>query len=314
MGSLGQAVKARDSQAWVFAQAELERVLRSRRTSTFSPERWADEVYEFLSETDPPRAVPMPLPKLTDHMGGGLRPGEVMVVGGWTSHGKSIFADSILDVAADRGFRCHAYLTEMSALMRGLRYLTRRTGVPFKRLRERRLDEAQTKTVMDELGKLPYGITVASDWSVDEVVADALHARWDLVVVDMLHGFPYEDERQLAYLSQAMQRLALASTTIDGFAGTAVVAVVHLNETQMGKSPRRPRPGMQSIKGSSSIKQDADFVTFVWQKDDEDGLPTGEGAIWFAKARSGNVGSVDVVLNPRRFRFEMADAQEAMGV
>lgn len=301
-----EAASEADQHEWLSAQARLEHAARQRKTQTFSPEAWADLLRDYFSREEPPRAIPMPIPGLTELMAGGIWPGETMVVGGWTNHGKSVWVDQILDHAADRGFRCHAYLTEMTAIGRGLRYLSRRTGIPYSVLRERELVGDNYRRIIDELAKIPYGITIAQGWDIDEVVADALHARWDLVVIDLIHGFPYEDERGLDRLSKAMQRLAIQSTTIDGFAGTSVVGVAHLNEKQMGSSPKRPRPGMQSLKGSSSLKQDPDFVSFVWQEDQEDGTPSSDGEIYFTKSRSGQTGKVRVHLNPRWFRFEVA--------
>jgi replicative DNA helicase len=95
----------------------------------------------------------------------------------------------------------------------------------------------------------------------------------------------------------------------EGFPGTAIVSSAHLNDNQTRErqTPARPKPGMQSIKGSSSLKQDADYVCFVWQKDDEMGVPTGEGRIWLAKSRQGESAGVDVQLNSHKMRFEVIE-------
>jgi replicative DNA helicase len=169
-----------------------------------------------------------------------------------------------------------------------------------------RLSDEDRRAILEELnrGPFPYGVTIVADWEVDDIVRDALRAQYDFVVVDLLHGFHYEDERGLDRLSKAMQRLARVSTTIDGHPGTAVIAVTHLKEegTVRGKIPR---PTIASIKGGSSIKQDADCVLFVWQEQDDAANPTGDGEIWLAKGRSMELTRVKVRLNPARFRFEL---------
>ena len=219
----------------------------------------------------------------------------------------STIADQWLDFVADRGKTCHLYMTEMTAIARGIRYLSRRTGVPSMRMRRRgkALNERDMKAILAELSAIPYGCSVVADWNVDDIVRDALRARYDFVVVDLLHGFHYEDERGLDRLSKAMQRLARASTTINGHNGTAIVAVTHLKEEGMVRG-KIPRPTIASIKGGSSIKQDADMVMFVQQEqDDETGAPNGDGELWLAKGRSSGIASVKIRLRPSRFRFEV---------
>jgi replicative DNA helicase len=242
---------------------------------------------------------------LTNALGGGMRGGELMLLAGYTSHGKSIIADQMLDAAAREGYRCHLYMTEMTAIERGLRLLSRRSGVSFRRMRSRNLTQIHRDKIARELNDLPHGCTITADWSIDDVYRDVMRSRWDLVVIDLIHGFPYKDERELDFLSKMSLRMAKASTTAGG-EGTAVVSVAHLNESQMAGTANaaRPRPSLRSIKGSSSLKQDADFVTFVWLKDDDRGTPTTEGEVFVAKGRNTGVSAVEVILNPRRMAFE----------
>jgi replicative DNA helicase len=296
------AVRARDAERWAQARAELDSATAGTRTESYSAEKWASLMFDhFTSDSADERAIPLPFRRLTEALGGGLMPGEVMALSGPTSHGKSVVADQILDHAADLGKSCHLYMTEMTAVTRGMRYLSRRTGIPFMKLRRNRLTDEDRRQLIGEMQRFKYGCSVAADWSVDDIVRDALRARYDLVVVDLLHGFHYEDERGLDRLSKAMQRLARVSTTLDGHPGTAVIAVTHLKE-EGAKSGEVPRPSITSIKGGSSIKQDADFVMFVWQKQSE-GATTGEGDIWIAKGRSGEVEHQPVMLQSNRFAF-----------
>lgn len=301
------AIGKRDQAAFGKAQALFGSRTVATRHDTYSAERWGATMFDHFAATPESVAqvaIPSPFGRITSALGGGLRPGEFLALSGATSHGKSTVGDAWMDTAAVHGKRCHLYMTEMTAEARGMRYLARRTGVPFMRQRRNDMSGEQRKLIMDELGHMDYGCTVAADWAIDDIVRDAWRCRYDLVVVDLLHGFHYEDERGLDRLSKAMQRLARVSTTIDGHSGTAVIAVTHLKEegTVRGKVPR---PTIASIKGGSSIKQDADFVMFCWQEQDEAGAPTGDGEIWLAKGRNGELARVKVRLNPGRFRFEL---------
>jgi replicative DNA helicase len=246
----------------------------------------------------------MPFDKLTRALDGGLRPGELCLVAGYTSHGKSILVDQIADSAASAGRKVHLYMTEMTAYQRGLRLLSRRARLPFRQLKRRDLTSEHWTAILTELSTLPYGCSIVSDWTVDEMVDHIRENQWDLAVVDLVHGFHYTDERELSKTSSALMRATKGSTT-STHAGTAIVAAAHLNDGQMRdqRTPVRPRPGLHSIKGSSSLKQDADVVMFVWQIDDEDGRPTGEGAVWIAKSRQGEMDAVEVRLDTAWMQF-----------
>jgi DnaB-like helicase C terminal domain len=264
---------------------------------------WGSLIFDALQAADD-GAIPLPFRGLTEAMDGGLRPGEVCLVAGYTGDGKSILVDQIADRAAAAGRRVHLYLTEMTAYQRGLRLLARRAHVEFKSLRRRDLDTEQWEAVAAELALMPYGCSVVADWTVEDVVAHIVQNKWDLVVVDLIHGFHYQDERDLSKTSSALVRAAKASAGAD-FAGTTIVCAAHLNDGQMRdqRSPKRPMPGLHSIKGSSSLKQDADTVLFVWRESDEMGIPEHDGVIWIGKSRQGGMGAIDVELDVGRMEF-----------
>lgn len=307
---LQQALNADDKPEVARCIDSLNESRSERRRDSLSPVQWAEVLAEYLGEEQQAGFIPMPFPTLTHAMGGGMQTGEMLLISGYTNHGKSVVADQMLDMAANRGLRAHLYMTEMTAAQRGLRLISRRTGIPFGRLRSRALDKEQWVKVTTELQRLPYGCSIVSDWDIEDVSRDALRARYDLVVIDLIHGFRYDDERGLDHLSKSAQRLARVSTTKEGWRGCAVVIVAHLSGGQMvgSRTLKRPKPGLQHLKGSTSLSQDPDFVMFVWQQDDDHGHPTGEGEVYIPKARSGENEVVKVRLNPRHLRFEVAAA------
>jgi len=268
-------------------------------SDTFMQQRWADTIIKALEAKDSP-ATPTPFRDINEGLDGGLRPGEVCIVAGYTSHGKSIILDQFADAAAAAGKRVHIYMTEMTAVQRGIRLLARRTGVPMRDLKRRTYTTEQAKRILVALEHLPYGCSIVADWPVDRVVEHVREHKWDLAVVDLIHGFHYTDERDLSKTSSALVRAAKG-----WHPGTIVLAAAHLNDGQVRdqRSPKRPRPGLHSIKGTSSIKQDADVVMFVWRQDDEDGTPTQEAELWIAKNRDGGFAHTDLTLNPERMEF-----------
>lgn len=305
--SLTAAAKAMDDDAFALAFRDLD-TTAAQTTSTYTPARWASLLYDQIQGQDAANVIPLPFGGLNDPLDGGIRPGEVVLLAGYTSHGKSIFADQILDTAAEHGKRVHLYMTEMTAAQRGLRLLSRRTGIPMRRIkRANTLPQSDIKRLLAELELLSYGCTIAAGWTIDDVARDIRRNKWDLAVIDLIHGFRYRDERELSTLSQTILHTAKASSSEHD--GTAIVAVAHLNANQMRDSARRserPRPNLYTIKGASSLAQDADVVLFIWQQDDEDGIPTGEGETWLGKCRQGGYANVPLRLNSAAMRFEVA--------
>lgn len=264
---------------------------------------WRTAILEHLEGTASTPAWPIPFRDLMDATDGGIRPGEIWVIAGWTSAGKSIFTDAIADTASASGASVHLYLTEMTVVQRGLRMVARKTGLPMRGLRRADLTGTQLDRARKALGELRYSASVVTDWTPEQVAADIRATKTNVAIVDLLHGFDYQDEREL---SGIVSRFAQAATTDAGGAGSAIVLVCQLNDGQMrdARSARRPKPGMHSLKGSSWIKQRADVVCFVWRKDDEDGMPTDEGEIWIAKNRNGATATVPVRLVPSLMVFE----------
>jgi hypothetical protein len=259
---------------------------------------WRRALHDHLDGGEHSPAWPIPFADLLEATDGGIRPGEVWVVAGWTSNGKSVFADMIGDTAAAAGARVHFYLTEMTVVQRGLRAIARRGGLPLGALRKLQLTERQRAAAHAEVDRLPYAASVVTDWTPAQVAADIRATRTNVAIVDLLHGFDYQDERELSGIVDAFAKAATSDA--GGLAGSAIVLVCQLNDTQMrdARSPRRPKPGLHSLKGSTWIKQRADVVLFVWLEDDADGNPGTDGEIWIAKNRNAGRAGVRTTLDP----------------
>jgi hypothetical protein len=272
-------------------------------------DRWRQVLTEIVDGNGTEHTpIPQPVENLNQATYGGVRPGELVVVAGYTSHGKSVLADMILDHAAADGRRCHLYMTEMTLRDRGERLLARRTGIPFGRIRRRDLHDHDRDELRAAIEALDYGATLASDWTVEHVCQDIARCGWDLAVVDLLHGFQYDGERELTQHVKALAAAARASTKHGP--GTCLVLACHLNDGQMaGRADiRAPKPGKHSLKGASSIRQDADTIILTWLEEDEHGVAGTDGEVWIAKGRNSGSRAVEVSLNPVSMSFEEREA------
>ena len=78
-----------DAEAWADALSSLD--------ADASPRQRRDAADEFVAWYESEQqGIPLPFPDLTDYVGGGLRPGEVTILGGWSRMGKSLLAMQML--------------------------------------------------------------------------------------------------------------------------------------------------------------------------------------------------------------------------
>jgi replicative DNA helicase len=279
---------------------EAERILEERSSiasRAFTPDQLADLMRRtFKAET--PEVFPWPFARLNQYSSGGMRRGEFTLIGGWTSHGKSVFLDDCLKAAQRHRRRVALYINEMTPQERLYRLLADASGVEFARLREHKLGDDERRRVDRALESEPFfAITDATEWTAEEIKRDIIRCRYDVVGVDILHEIDHDDE---ADLRRIVRRLSQAAKR----GNCHVLATVHLNEFR-ATTTQRPRPALRDIRGSGMLKNAADFVLFVWRQDDENGIPTEDGAVYFSKARNARLGGLPVRLNGDRMRFEV---------
>jgi replicative DNA helicase len=293
-GAITEAVEARDREKLTEAEAQLsEDLVHDRKAS--SPEELREMAIEIL-EGDGVECFPFPIAKLNELSAGGLRRGEHHVIGGHSTHGKSLWLDQLLAYWAG-GFRVHLYMNEMDKRQRVMRLVTKGTKVKYSRLATGQVDAEEADAIRRSLGEsICFGITDCTGWSAQEISTDIRRNRWDIAAVDMLHLIPHTKEPELAAISA---RLTEASRLAD----CLVVSTVHLNEART-MTAVKPVPTVGDIRGSGMIKNNADSVGFIYRDQDMvTGLPEWTGQILMSKVRNGVPGVVDVELFPGDLTF-----------
>jgi replicative DNA helicase len=279
-------------EAEVLMAARLDGVSR-----TYSPDDLSSRFFDRL-ERGQRKAYSWPNERLNDLVGG-LRPGEVTLIGGWTSHGKSVFLDDVL-VHVSQQATTHLFINEMTADERTDRLIAKRTGVPALIVSQKdQLAKGQLAAVVAAIPNLPFGITEAAGWTVQEIGREIRRRSYQVVGVDIIHLIEYREERDLASISRALNVVAKET-------GCHILATVHLKDERL-KTSVPPPPTLSDIKGAGALKQDADNVMFVYRECDDVGAPGDDAKIWFAKARQGQTGGIRGRFNGNRMRFEMED-------
>lgn len=276
-------------------EAEALLAAHSGRTEvrTYTPEQLASRFWDRL-ERGKSKAWPFPYQRLNELVGG-MRPGEVTLIGGWTSHGKSVLLDDILTAAAKHA-NTHLFINEMTSDERMDRFVSKQTAIPSLLVANKdALTQPQIEKVVDAIAKIPYGITEASGWSAQDIRREIRRRSYEVVGVDILHLIEYREERDLASISRTLNIAAKES-------GCHILATVHLKDERL-KSAIPPAPTLSDIKGAGALKQDADNVLFVYRECDDVGAPGVDSKVWFAKARQGQTGGVRLAFDGNRMTF-----------
>ena len=221
-----------------------------------------------------PRGLPTGILRLDTFMGG-MRPGDLVVVAGASSMGKTSVARNIAYNVARAGGKVAFFSQEMSEEQIGLRTLSaeaRRAGVatvPYRDLDNltvmpRDLDalEDVAKDVTGRMMVDPSAGLSALDVRVRARAAEKRFGGLDLIVVDYLQIMNIETNRGENFAR------AVGKTTgaMKALAKEFQCPVVLLSQLSRLKGREDKRPALDDLRDSGAIEQDADKVLFVYRE------------------------------------------------
>jgi replicative DNA helicase len=292
---LSQAAETGDRRALVDAE-NLLTAPHGKTKTTWSPEELQSWYFDQLQQ--PAETWPWPFKELNRMFAGGLRREEFVLIGGWSSHGKTVILDQFLRHFADQGLRVHLYMNEMGRGMRVDRQITALSGVPANRIRERTFEGDDRSRIVESIPKLKIGLTNCSGWTAGEIARHIRLNSWDIAGVDILHNVEriQTGEPGAAEVARTMRTLVDTS-------GTAVLGAVHLNDAR-ATTAQHPVPVGRDIRDSGMFYRLADDVLFIFRDEDADGERLDTGLLIADKVRDGETGRFAVKFNPETPMFE----------
>lgn len=231
-----------------------------------------------------------------DEVTGGLRPGDVWLVGADTSWGKSSFAVMLADENIKRGKRVLIVSAEDSEATYGDRLMRRRAGVAASHMRHRRLTAAdhEAMTAVVAAGEpLPVFIDARGkpvEWLAPRCKRAIAEHSIDIVVFDYVGAFvgklQQQDRRnQVHYVARVLTDVAKTAKP-GGISGVILSQLTHGDEETV--------PGKYSIRDSKDLTQmsEVTLIGFVSPRDEpEQGVRKGDRCIKLAKVKEGPAGS-----------------------
>jgi len=262
--------------------------------------RRIDARSDGTSETD---AVSTGFPSADQLLGGGMRAGDLVVLGGDVGSGKSAFALAVALRAGLAGLPVAFYTGETTVERVLERMLALEGRARIDDLRRGTLDDSTRAGVgaaalrLRDVSPMVERLPASTD-----ALVETLRTRTGLrlVVIDPLQALPTGRTAQDEELATGVRMLkTLAVET-----GIAVLLVAHLNTLVRDRQDRRPT--LDDFGVLHAIKQHADTILALYREEMYHGGLSVEGAteLLALKNRNGPTGYVDLYFYKQWMRFE----------
>lgn len=232
-----------------------------------------------------PRYIPTGLSVLDKHLH--LSPGNLFIIGGRPSAGKTALSLQMACEQARRGFRVCYFSLETDPDTLTARIIANRLAVPLADVKAKVVPQSDLDDLA-ELHKLPLFIRSASGKGVGWVKAQAQRMKAQVVFIDYLQlladGKARDRYQQITGISIALHELAQIT-------GMLVVALAQLN-----RNAAHTGPTTADLKESGQLEQDADAILLL-SADKE------EYQAILAKNKEGRVGEIPLSFDKPRQRF-----------
>lgn len=222
-----------------------------------------------------------------DEMTGGLMPGDVAVVGGGTSQGKSSQALAMAQENIRRGARALIVSLEDGPETYGKRFLSRASGVNAKSIRDHRInpaDHSRLTAAIEGTSNSPAFLHCEDmPWERVSILIDqtVLREQIDLVILDYIQECWCERQYPSRYLE--LQAIARRFRAIMRKRKRAGIILTQLTGAEDGKPPRK-----EMARECQDIVNGAEQVVLLFTNSD------GEKLCNVDKSKNGNKGVVQL--------------------
>ncbi len=246
-----------------------------------------------------------------DRMTSGLQPGDLVIVAGRPSMGKTALALNVGEhVALNVKMPVAVFSMEMGASQLALRMIGSVGRLDQHKLRTGRLASDDWERLSAALGRLtdaPLLIDETPALNAIEVRSRARrlqkqHGQLGLVIVDYIQLMQAQSQgenraTEISEISRALKSLAKELKV-------PVMALSQLNRS-LEQRPNK-RPVMSDLRESGAIEQDADVILFIYRDEvyNEDTPDKGTAEIIVSKQRNGPTGTVRLTFLGEHTRFD----------
>jgi replicative DNA helicase len=247
---------------------------------------------------------------LLDKKTAGLQPGDLIVIAGRPSMGKSTLAVNIAEYAAiEKGVPAAVFTMEMSSEQMTLRMISSLGRVSASHLRTGQFNDedwSRIQGAMAQLQTAPIYLDESPALTPTELRARARRLKRErglgLVIVDYLQlmQVPGTKENRATEISEISRGLKALAKELQ----VPVIAISQLNRAVEQRTDKRPV--MSDLRESGAIEQDADLILLIYREEvyDQNTTRRGIADIIIAKQRNGPIGTVKLTFLGKHTRFE----------
>jgi len=246
-----------------------------------------------------------------DDITAGLQRGELIIIAGRPSMGKTTLAMNIAENAAIGSRKAVAIFSmEMSAEQLSFRMIGSIGRVDQSNLRRGNFNDEDWNRINSAvaiMSEAPIFIDDTPSLSPTEVRARCRrlareHGGLGLIVLDYLQLMQVQGnkENRATEISEISRSLKALAKELD----CPVIALSQLNRSVESRTDKRPV--MSDLRESGAIEQDADVICFIYREEvyDKDTTRKGIADIIIAKQRNGPVGEVHLTFLGQYTKFE----------
>lgn len=202
-----------------------------------------------------------------DYHTNGFYTGDMIVVGGRPSMGKTAFALSLMDRMAKNGYKSLIFEMEMADVKLGKRLIAQASHTEVKKLFNLTHDTEELSRVVQAIGRYENDNRIFID-TTPSISVEAIRAKVkkykqkygiQVVVVDHIGIMNHPKDNENASLTHISKNLKSIAREFD----VVMIVISQLNRGVEGRTDKRPM--LSDLRASGSIEQDADMVMLVYR-------------------------------------------------
>lgn len=248
-----------------------------------------------------------------DSMTSGLQPGDLVIVAGRPSMGKTAFSINIAEhVALEVNKPVAIFSMEMGGTQLAMRMIGSVGRLNQHTLRTGKLEDEDWSRMTHALGRLndaPIFIDETAALNSLELRSRArrLHRQNDglgLIVIDYLQLMSSPASKGSENRATEISEISRSLKALAKELHVPVIALSQLNRS-LEQRPNK-RPVMSDLRESGAIEQDADLILFIYRDEvyNPDSPDKGKAEIIIGKQRNGPIGKVELTFRGEYTRFE----------
>ncbi|MCB1736494.1 MAG: replicative DNA helicase [Gammaproteobacteria bacterium] len=271
--------------------------------------RVVDKVEALFQSSSAVTGVPTGWDDFDDRTSG-MQAGDLVIVAGRPSMGKTTFAMNIAEQAVMRDFPVLVFSMEMPADQLAMRMMSSLGRIDQHKLRTGQLHDDDWPRITSAINMLQDKKLLIDDtpaMSPTEVRARARRVKREhglgLIVLDylqLMRGSSEKSENRATEISEISRSLKALAKELE----VPVIALSQLNRS-LEQRPNK-RPVMSDLRESGAIEQDADVIVFIYRDEvyNPESPDKGTAEIIIGKQRNGPIGTTRLTFLGKYTRFE----------